>query len=173
LHALAELEDLRRIVVGGTHIAYSFAAQAAEVSVETRTGEVAVRLVITTNDVGKCLNPLGFQGQAEGGVMMSIGGALTKFFIVEDSLIFTDRMALPDSDHSSYPGEREIRCKTPNQHASLQCKIGGRKCLVSQRTGGHQRHLQFGRCAGGLPSDGPGIDLEVDENTKRYYAPIF
>ena len=78
---------------GDIHIAYSFAAQAAEVSVDTRTGEVMVLQVITANDVGKCLNPLGLQGQAEGGVMMGIGGALMEKFIVEDGLIFTDKMA--------------------------------------------------------------------------------
>jgi xanthine dehydrogenase molybdenum-binding subunit len=39
------------------------------------------------------LNPLGLQGQAEGGVMMGIGGALMENFIVENGLIFTDRMA--------------------------------------------------------------------------------
>jgi CO/xanthine dehydrogenase Mo-binding subunit/aerobic-type carbon monoxide dehydrogenase small subunit (CoxS/CutS family) len=78
---------------GDTHFAYSFAAQAAEVSVDTRTGEVAVLQVITANDVGKCLNPLGLQGQAEGGVMMGIGGALMENFIVDDGMIFTDKMA--------------------------------------------------------------------------------
>jgi xanthine dehydrogenase molybdenum-binding subunit len=78
---------------GDTHFAYSFAAQAAEVSVDTRTGEVAVLQVITANDVGKCLNPLGLQGQAEGGVMMGIGGALMENFIIDDGLIFTDKMA--------------------------------------------------------------------------------
>jgi CO/xanthine dehydrogenase Mo-binding subunit/aerobic-type carbon monoxide dehydrogenase small subunit (CoxS/CutS family) len=78
---------------GDIHIAYSFAAQAAEVSVDTRTGEVTVLQVITANDVGKCLNPLGLQGQAEGGVMMGIGGALMENFIVDNGIIFTDRMA--------------------------------------------------------------------------------
>jgi CO/xanthine dehydrogenase Mo-binding subunit/aerobic-type carbon monoxide dehydrogenase small subunit (CoxS/CutS family) len=78
---------------GDTHIAYSFAAQAAEVSVDVRTGEVQVLQVITANDVGKCLNPLGLQGQAEGGVMMGIGTALLENFIVDNGVIFTDRMA--------------------------------------------------------------------------------
>ncbi len=76
-----------------THIAYSFAAQAAEVCVDTRTGEVKVLQVITANDVGKCLNPLGLQGQAEGGVIMGIGSALLEEFIVENGMIYTDRMA--------------------------------------------------------------------------------
>ena len=48
-------------------------------SVDTRTGEVQVLQVITANDVGKCLNPLGLQGQAEGGVMMGIGTAFGEF----------------------------------------------------------------------------------------------
>jgi selenium-dependent xanthine dehydrogenase len=78
---------------GEAHFAYSFAAQAAEVAVDTRTGEVTVLQVITANDVGKCLNPLGLQGQAEGGVMMGIGTALTENFIVDDGVVFTDRMA--------------------------------------------------------------------------------
>jgi xanthine dehydrogenase molybdenum-binding subunit len=78
---------------GDIHFAYSFAAQAAEVAVDRRTGEVVVLQVITANDVGKCLNPLGLQGQAEGGVMMGIGGALMENFIVDNGLIFTDKMA--------------------------------------------------------------------------------
>jgi xanthine dehydrogenase molybdenum-binding subunit len=78
---------------GNTHIAYSFAAQAAEVSIDTRTGEAAVLQVITANDVGKCLNPLGLKGQAEGGVIMGIGTALMENFIIDNGVIFTDRMA--------------------------------------------------------------------------------
>jgi xanthine dehydrogenase molybdenum-binding subunit len=78
---------------GDIHIAYSFAAQAAEVAVDTRTGEVTVLQVITANDVGRSLNPLGLQGQAEGGVIMGIGGALMENFIVDSGIIFTDRMA--------------------------------------------------------------------------------
>jgi xanthine dehydrogenase molybdenum-binding subunit len=78
---------------GDTHIAYSFAAQAVEVAVDARTGEVTVLQVITANDVGKCLNPLGLQGQAEGGVVMAIGGALLENFIVDNGVILTDRMA--------------------------------------------------------------------------------
>jgi CO/xanthine dehydrogenase Mo-binding subunit len=78
---------------GDMHFAYSFAAQAAQVEVNTRTGEARVLKVIVANDVGKALNPLGLQGQVEGGVMMGIGNALTENFIVENGVIFTDRMA--------------------------------------------------------------------------------
>jgi len=75
------------------HFAYSFAAQAAEVEVNTRTGETRVLRVIAANDVGRALNPLGLQGQVEGGVVMGMGNALTEHFIVENGRVFTDRMA--------------------------------------------------------------------------------
>ncbi len=78
---------------GNMHFAYSFAAQAAEVEVDTHTGEVKVLNVIVANDVGKALNPLGLQGQVEGGVVMGLGNALTEHFIVEEGRVITDRLA--------------------------------------------------------------------------------
>jgi selenium-dependent xanthine dehydrogenase len=78
---------------GDMHFAYSFAAQAAEVEVNTRTGEVRVLRVITANDVGYAINPLGLRGQIEGGVMMGIGHALTENFIVDQGRVVTDRLA--------------------------------------------------------------------------------
>ncbi len=78
---------------GDMHFAFSFAAQAAEVEVNTLTGEVHVLRVIVANDVGKAINPLGLQGQVEGGVLMGLGNALTEHFIVENGKVFTDRLA--------------------------------------------------------------------------------
>jgi xanthine dehydrogenase molybdenum-binding subunit len=39
------------------------------------------------------VNPLGLQGQIEGGVMMGLGNCLTEEFIVEDGMVVTDRLA--------------------------------------------------------------------------------
>jgi len=78
---------------GDMHFAFSFAAQAAEVEVNTLTGELQVLRVIAANDVGRAVNPLGLQGQVEGGVMMGLGNALTEHFIVEEGRVFTDRLA--------------------------------------------------------------------------------
>jgi len=75
------------------HFAYSFAAQAAQVEVDLETGEVDVLRVVAAHDVGKVINPLGFLGQVEGGVMMGLGNALTEHFIVEEGRVFTDRLA--------------------------------------------------------------------------------
>jgi xanthine dehydrogenase molybdenum-binding subunit len=88
---------------GDMHFAFSFGAQAAEVEVDTLTGEVCVLRVIVANDVGKAINPLGLQGQVEGGVMMGLGNALTENFIVDDGQVFTDRMAryrIPSITHT-------------------------------------------------------------------------
>ncbi len=78
---------------GRIHFAYAFAAQAAEVEVDLATGQVRALRVITANDVGRALNPLGLAGQIDGGVVMGVGTALTEEFIVEDGRVFTDRLA--------------------------------------------------------------------------------
>jgi xanthine dehydrogenase molybdenum-binding subunit len=75
------------------HFAFSFAAQAAEVEVDTETGEVRVLCVLAANDVGRTINPLGLLGQVEGGVMMGLGNALTEAFIVDEGMVFSDRLA--------------------------------------------------------------------------------
>jgi xanthine dehydrogenase molybdenum-binding subunit len=88
---------------GDMHFAFSFAAQAAEVEVDTRTGEVEVLQIIAANDVGTAINPLGLQGQVEGGVMMGLGNALTEEFIVESGKVVTDHLAryrIPSITHT-------------------------------------------------------------------------
>ncbi len=78
---------------GDMHFAFAFAAQAAEVEVNTQTGEVRVLRLIAANDVGMAINPLGLQGQVEGGVMMGLGNTLMEHFIVEDGRVVSDRLA--------------------------------------------------------------------------------
>ncbi len=87
---------------GDKHFAYSFAAQAIEVEVNLDTGEVSVTKAVGATDVGKAINPLGLQGQVEGGLIMGIGHALTEEFIVEDGQVFTDylsRYRMPSIHH--------------------------------------------------------------------------
>ncbi|HMX74025.1 MAG TPA: molybdopterin-dependent oxidoreductase, partial [Anaerolineales bacterium] len=78
---------------GDMHFAFSFGVQAAEVEVNKLTGEVKVLKVISANDVGMAVNPLGLQGQVEGGVMMGLGNCLTEEFIVENGNVVTDQLA--------------------------------------------------------------------------------
>jgi xanthine dehydrogenase molybdenum-binding subunit len=78
---------------GDMHFAFSFGVQAAEIELNKLTGEVRVLKVISANDVGMAVNPLGLQGQVEGGVMMGLGNALTEEFIVENGYVVTDHLA--------------------------------------------------------------------------------
>jgi xanthine dehydrogenase molybdenum-binding subunit len=78
---------------GDMHFAFSFGVQAAEVEVNKLTGEVRVLRVVSANDVGMAVNPLGLQGQVEGGVMMGLGNCLTEEFIVENGYVVTDQLA--------------------------------------------------------------------------------
>ena len=78
---------------GDMHFAFSFGVQAAEVEVNKLTGEVRVLKVISANDVGMAVNPLGLQGQVEGGVMMGLGNAITEEFIMDNGYIVSDHLA--------------------------------------------------------------------------------
>ncbi len=60
---------------------YAFASQAIEVEVDTVTGNVKVMDVWVSQDVGRVLNPVGLQGQMEGGIATGIGFALTEEMI--------------------------------------------------------------------------------------------
>ncbi len=88
---------------GDMHVAFSFAAQAALVEVDTETGEVHVLKVVGAHDVGRAINPQTLQGQVEGGIVMCIGNTLTEHYIVEDGLPWTDGLArykMPSIKHT-------------------------------------------------------------------------
>jgi CO/xanthine dehydrogenase Mo-binding subunit len=54
----------------------SFMAAIAEVSVDPETGAVKLLSVTSAHDVGQVLNPIGHQGQVNGGIMQAIGHSL-------------------------------------------------------------------------------------------------
>lgn len=81
---------------GRIHIAYGFAAQAIKVGINPETGEVKALHVVAANDAGRVINPLGFQSQVEGGIVMGIGHALMEDFKVENGVIKSDRIARYD-----------------------------------------------------------------------------
>ncbi|MEA4811802.1 MAG: molybdopterin cofactor-binding domain-containing protein [Anaerolineaceae bacterium] len=83
--ATEHLEDGRKI-----HIAFSFAAQAVELRINKADGEMKVLRVLTANDAGRIINPLGYEGQSQGGVVMGVGTGLMEEFKVENGRILSD-----------------------------------------------------------------------------------
>lgn len=65
-----------------SHIAYSYATH---VVVLDQHGQ-KIQKVIAAHDVGKAINPLGVEGQIEGGVVMGLGYALTENFPLQDGV---------------------------------------------------------------------------------------
>ncbi|MGY9001756.1 MAG: 4-hydroxybenzoyl-CoA reductase subunit alpha [Rhodospirillales bacterium] len=59
-------------------MAYAYAAQVVEVSIDPDTAEITVVKVWAAQDVGKALNPLAVEGQIEGSVWMGMGQAISE-----------------------------------------------------------------------------------------------
>jgi xanthine dehydrogenase molybdenum-binding subunit len=78
---------------GDMHFAFSYAAQAALVEVDTESGEVQVLRVVAAHDIGRAINPLSLEGQIEGGIVMGLGNALTEEYIVENGVPYTQWLA--------------------------------------------------------------------------------
>ena len=70
----------------------AFTAQVAEVSVDRETGEVTLLRLTTAHDVGRVINPIGHQGQINGGVMQGIGYALSEDLRVEDGRVLASTL---------------------------------------------------------------------------------
>jgi CO/xanthine dehydrogenase Mo-binding subunit len=67
----------------------AFAAQVAEVSVDPETGEVTLRRLTTAHDTGLIVNPVGHQGQIDGGVVQGIGYGLIEYLPVQEGRVGT------------------------------------------------------------------------------------
>ncbi|MBI3076127.1 MAG: xanthine dehydrogenase family protein molybdopterin-binding subunit [Deltaproteobacteria bacterium] len=80
-----EMQDKR--FIGNISTTYTFGTQAAEVEVDIETGEVQVLRVVAAHDVGRAINPLGAEGQIEGGLAMALGYALTEELVVRQGAI--------------------------------------------------------------------------------------
>lgn len=62
-----------------SHIAYGYATQVCILGEDGK-----IQHIVAAHDVGKAVNPLSIEGQIEGGVVMSMGFALTERYPLED-----------------------------------------------------------------------------------------
>lgn len=78
---------------GIPYATYSYATHLAEVEVDLETGEVKVLKLAAFNDVGKAINPIGVEGQLDGGMSMGLGQTLMEELVVENGVIKTPTLA--------------------------------------------------------------------------------
>ena len=95
----------------------SAVAHVAEVSVDRETGQVKLLKYTAVHETGQVINPVGFEGQIEGGASQGIGQALTEDLAVEDGRVINPSFAdykLPTE--GDLPEFRSIILDSPEGH---------------------------------------------------------
>ena len=82
----------------------SFVAQVAEVEIDTDTGKPTIRRITAVHDTARVINPIGFYGQIEGGLVNSIGFAMMEELTVDEG----GRVTNPSFADFKIPTERDI-----------------------------------------------------------------
>ena len=99
LHSL-HVENQQQIMATASWMSYDspppFAAQGAEVEVDTETGAVRVLKAISAVDAGRVINPITAEGQIEGGSTQALG------YGVCEEMLYDERGALLTTNLSDY-----------------------------------------------------------------------
>ncbi|MDD4004989.1 MAG: xanthine dehydrogenase family protein molybdopterin-binding subunit, partial [Elusimicrobiaceae bacterium] len=77
---------------GDAYVTYSYAANVAEISADSETGEVRVERLICAHDMGKAVNPDLVIGQIHGGALQGIGYALYENLLHKDGVMWNPNM---------------------------------------------------------------------------------
>lgn len=80
----------RGVASGGEDVSVTgYCAQVAEVIIDDETGQITLTKLTTAHDTGTIINPIGHQGQINGGAMMGIGFGLQEEIVKENGYIST------------------------------------------------------------------------------------
>jgi carbon-monoxide dehydrogenase large subunit len=107
-----------------------FSAQVAEVEVDPETGVINISRIVTAHDVGTVLNPLGHQGQIDGGLVQGLG-----FTLMED--LSDDQGRIPTLSLGDYkipnindiPKMKTVLVEEPTGPAPFQAKAIGENSI--------------------------------------------
>ncbi len=87
LHSTHQAEQ-HQIMATASHMSYvsppPFAAQYAEVEVDTETGQVTAKKIVMAVDCGIAINPITASGQVEGGMIQALGYALSEEMVYDE-----------------------------------------------------------------------------------------
>ena len=78
---------------GDAYQTFGWATQLAEVEVDTDTGFVQVTRLVSATDAGRAINPMGVEGQVQGGAVMGLGYALYEQHVVDQGRARTGSLA--------------------------------------------------------------------------------
>ncbi|HVA13094.1 MAG TPA: xanthine dehydrogenase family protein molybdopterin-binding subunit [Stellaceae bacterium] len=102
---------------GNVSTAYSFAATAVEVEVDTQTGQVRIVDSLAVDDCGKALNPLAVHGQTNGATAQGIAWALYEKLEFQDGQLINGNFAdytLPTADSLPHLRSGIVESNDPN-----------------------------------------------------------
>jgi putative selenate reductase molybdopterin-binding subunit len=81
-------QEQHQIIASASHMSYAspppFAAQFAEVTVDTETGQVTVDRILMLVDPGRVINPITAAGQVEGGLQQGVGFAICEEMVYDE-----------------------------------------------------------------------------------------
>ena len=124
---------------------YSFAAQFAEVEVDTETGQTRVLRMVAVHDIGRAINPAGAEGQVEGGLHQGIGYALIEDMAIDPRTgrtLNAEFRRLQAADRSGYAGDAGSLHRVGRSPGTVRGEGGCRGCRVSDRPCADQCDLQ-------------------------------
>jgi CO/xanthine dehydrogenase Mo-binding subunit len=90
------------------HILYSSNVQIALAAVDIETGETSVEKVVTFPEAGRVINPLGLEGQCDGGVAQGLAYALMEETFLKDGRVVNDNFSVYSIPTSKDMPEVEI-----------------------------------------------------------------
>jgi CO/xanthine dehydrogenase Mo-binding subunit len=91
---------------GDAYVAYSYSAGVAEVEVDLKTGVTRVLKIYAAYDVGRIINPVLAEGQAQGGILQGMSWALYENLVYKNGIMlnpnFTDYVLATTADKPEY-----------------------------------------------------------------------
>ncbi|GAC1318558.1 MAG: xanthine dehydrogenase family protein molybdopterin-binding subunit [Chloroflexota bacterium] len=109
----------------------SFAAHAAEVSVDAELGTVSVLRYVAAHDVGHAVHRGGIEGQIEGGVAQGLGQALTEQIAMSDGMVLNPNLSgYRMLSAVNMPRVETVLTESPSEHGPFGVKGIGEPPIV-------------------------------------------
>ena len=110
---------------------WKYGAQAVEVEVDSETGQVAIKRMVSAHDCGRAINPLSIEGQIQGGAVMGLGFALMEEMIFDEGRVVNPNLMdyrVPTS--TDFPDVEAIIVEAPHREGPFGAKGVGEASTI-------------------------------------------